>query len=1121
MTDKTGAPDERGRLSRRNFLTVSSAGAGGLVAWSVLGGDSTSVAATPARGPATRVVAFNTGWLFGEAATGSAQPGFDDSGYVTVTLPHTVVPLSWRNWDPNGWQKVWTYRNRFDTPGELTGMRTFLDFAAAMTHATATLNGHEVADHLGGYLPFSCEITDQLLAGNNVLALTLDSKFNFDVPPDRPAPYAPTSVDYWQPGGIYRDVTLRAVPQVFIADVFAKPTNVLDAGARQVEVQCTVDAAVVPAGASRLVVDLRDGDRKVASTSVPVTIGAAGRTTVTATLTGLSGVKLWDVNSPTLYTVTTTLMVNDTALHDYQVRIGFREARFELNGFFLNGRRVKLFGLNRHQFYPYAGGAMPDRVQRKDAEILRRELNCNMVRCSHYPQAEAFYDACDELGLMAWDEAPAWGYLGDAAWKALAYRDVGEMVRRDRNHPSVIIWGARLNETRDDVAFYTSTRDLAHSLDDSRPTVGAMVAGTYNTPNYVQDVFSYNDYASSTGPNGEKQPELLAPRTDRPYMVSETVGTLSGPAIFYRRTDTQDVQQGQATAHGRVHNIGASDDRYCGILPWSGYDYPSGLGNQYQGVKYTGVIDLFRVPKPGAAIYQSQVDPHTRAVIAPAFYWDFGVTSPVSTLSNAMICANLDRLEIYVGDTHLATARPDTVNYGHLRYPPSFVDFSKVDGSSHPELRIDGYLGATKVTSRSFSSDPSGDVLSLTADDAKLVADGVDATRVVFRALDKYGAPRPYVAGQVLLSVDGPAMLVGDNPFAFGDAGAVGAVWVRTLPNSPGTVTLRASHPTLGAAEVAIRATQASPGGPPAPYGALDVQAAPTVLAPGSSTEVSATFTNQGNPNLDDVKLAIQLPDGWTAQPLKATTFQRLRSGQSVEAKWQVSVPADATPGQFDVTVQASFTAGARRGVTKAGVSLLVPYASLEKAFNNVGISDDSNVNGANLDGVGNSLSEQALTVAGLPPGAAVSHGRLTFTWPDAAAGQRDNVVAEGQAVLVAGSGSTLGFLGVGSPGNEGGTGTVYYADGSSSDYRVTLDNYFNAPGPENDAIATMPYINDSNPASNGGHAGRRNHTARVFYAGVPVTSGKTVKAVLLPSGGTTPPSGRITGMHVFAIAVG
>jgi beta-galactosidase len=752
-----------------------------------------------------RTVSFGAGWLFGAYTDGCELPGFDDSALAPVTLPHTVAPLSWQDWDPASWERAWVYRKRFDAPPGHGGQRVFLDFAAAMTHATVTLNGTQVADHLGGYLPFSAEITGLLHPEGNVLAVRLDSGFNLNVPPDRPAPEPTTSVDYWQPGGLYRDVRLRTVPQAFLADVFAKPVHVLDPAARQVVVQATVDAADATSPA-HVAVELLDDGRVISSARVQTQIAGPGQVTVTATLSGLADAGLWDTGHPRLYTVLTRLVAGGEHIHEHRVRIGFREARFELDGFYLNGRRVKLFGADRHQFFPFAGGAMPARVQARDAEIMRRELNCTMVRCSHYPQAEAFFDACDELGLMAWEEAPGWGYLGDDAWKALAYRDIGEMIVRDRNHPSIIVWGARLNETPNDTAFYTSTNELAHALDDSRPTAGAM-AGQRLTADYQQDVFGEDDYSSVKDPDGVKEPVLQPPVTGagKPYLVSEAVGTLSGPAIYYRRTDSQAVQQGQATAHARVHDLAAADDRYCGLLAWSGFDYPSGSGNQYRGVKYTGVVDLFRIPKPGAAIYQAQADPRVRPVIAPAFYWDFGPQSPVTALPAAMICANLDRLEVYVGGEHVATLTPDRAGYPHLPYPPSFADFRAVDGSAFPELRIDGYLGDDQVASRCLSSDPSGDVLTLAADHAEIDADGTDATRLEFRAADRYGAPRPYVTGQVTLAVEGPAILVGESPFDFAAAGGGGAVWIRSRPGEAGTVTVRASHPRLGGAEARIR----------------------------------------------------------------------------------------------------------------------------------------------------------------------------------------------------------------------------------------------------------------------------------------------------------------------------
>jgi len=756
------------------------------------------------------VIPFGAGWRFGPASAGSSLPGFDDSAFATVTLPHTVAPLSWQDWDPASWERVWVYRKHFDAPPGADGMRVFLDFDGALTHSTVTLNGTGVGDYLGGYLPFSCEITGLVEPAGNVLAVQLDSTFNLNVPPDRPAPAVSTSVDFWQPGGIYREVRLRVVPQAFLADVFAKPVNVLDPATRQVVVQVTVDAAAVPDvgsdGRFEVAVALHDEDRVVAEGRAPVALAAPGQATAAVTLAGLGDITLWDLDQPKLYHVVASLLADARPVHEHRVRTGFREAVFAADGFYLNGRRVQLFGVNRHQFFPFAGGAMPGRVQARDAQIIRRELNCTMVRCSHYPQSEAFLDACDELGLLAWEEAPGWGYLGDQAWLTLAARDIADMIVRDRNHPSIVIWGARLNETPGNTAFYTATNQLAHALDDSRPTAGAM-AGMRLTTDYQQDVFAENDYSSVTLA-GVKQPTLEPPvdGVGRPYLVTEAVGTLSGPARFYRRTDVQAVQQGQAVAHARVHNIAAADPRYCGVLAWSGIDYPSGAGgNVYRGVKYTGVIDLFRVAKPGAAIYQAQVDPQVRPVIAPAFYWDFGPSSPVTSLAGAMICSNLDRLEVYVGGAHFASVTPDTANYGSLAHPPSFVDFRGVDGSSRPDLRIDGYLGSELVMSRSLSSDASLDSLWLAADDDEIAGDGADATRVAFRAVDRYGASRPFVTGSVTLSVSGPAVLVGESPFDFAAAGGAGAVWIRSLPDSAGAVVVSASHPVLGRAVARVR----------------------------------------------------------------------------------------------------------------------------------------------------------------------------------------------------------------------------------------------------------------------------------------------------------------------------
>ena len=183
-----------------------------------------------------------------------------------------------------------------------------------------------------------------------------------------------------------------------------------------VDVQLTIDAAGPVAGPVAISAVVRDGGRMLGSASGTVSVTSGGTTTVTLSVGGLSGVTLWSPDTPKLYQVTAMLVANGVT-HSYDVNTGFRQATFATDGFHLNGQRLEIFGLNRHQLFPYTGMAASARLQRRDAEILRTELNCNMVRCSHYPQSPDFLDACDELGLMVWEEPPGWQYIGDAAFQ--------------------------------------------------------------------------------------------------------------------------------------------------------------------------------------------------------------------------------------------------------------------------------------------------------------------------------------------------------------------------------------------------------------------------------------------------------------------------------------------------------------------------------------------------------------------------------------------------------------------------------------------------------------------------------------------------------------------------------
>jgi len=800
--------DERRRISRRALLQAALIGGAGIAALPLLAVIARLTKSGPQ--PVDIVYPLNTDWLFG----GVYHPGaesviHDDSAFAKVTLPHSVAEQSWRNWSPRSWQKVFIYRRHFNGAPLFAktkpGYRVFADFDGVMVNSTVFCNDQAVATHQGGYLPFSAELTGQLKHGKNVLSVVVDSR-SLPVPPIGVGA-GPGSVDFMQPGGIYRDVSLRVVPQVFISDMFAMPANVLTTNP-QVDVQCTVNAAQKAHGPATLLVELLDGDgtQTIASKWLTLDISKPGLGSASLSLSGFGQVRLWSPDDPALYTVRATLTVPGIGAHVTTRRIGFREASFRPDGFYLNGRRLQLFGLNRHQLYPYTGMAMPARVQRKDAEILRNVFNCNMVRCSHYPQSPHFLDACDELGLMVWEEAPGWDHVSTVtSWQSLVVQNVKDMITRDRSRPSVIIWGTRLNETSDFPGLWAATRQAARELDPSRPSSGAM--DTHDTTYWNEDVFAFNDY--SVDPHSGTA-ELFPPLPGVPYLITESVGVVEAKPQHFAWTDPPALLARQAALHAQAHSAARSDQRYAGMLAWAGFDYSSIRGGWPQYLKWAGVADGFRVPKPGAAIYQSQVDPRVQAVIVPAFFWEPGGAQ----LTGAMIASNCEQLAIFVSGKRMATVLPaaDSPLYQHLLYPPFLITLPPAKDT---DLLIQGFVGGQQVAELRMSANPARDRLRMTIDDTAITADGSDATRVVFRVADAYGNLRRLATGQVTLRLTGPGVLIGDNPFALGAYGGLGAAWVRSVAGLMGTITVSATHPTLGRAQVQVESVQADTGTAP------------------------------------------------------------------------------------------------------------------------------------------------------------------------------------------------------------------------------------------------------------------------------------------------------------------
>ncbi|MEO8397665.1 MAG: glycoside hydrolase family 2 TIM barrel-domain containing protein, partial [Chloroflexota bacterium] len=556
------------------------------------------------------------------------------------------IVLPYHNFDNLEYQFISTYRKRFTLPEPLNGRRLFIEFDGAMTSSQVSINGRTLGEQDGGYVPFSFDLTDFLRDGENMLQVRLDATERSDVPPNG---YV---VDYLTFGGIYREVRLRYVEPTYIKDVFVKTFDVLS---DKVRVECDItlkNAGSSPfSGKLAVMIDKPNGSGLVGSEQA-VTLTAQGENVVNVTFDAAAlqaPVSLWTPDSPDRYTVSVflqpptqdgSLVFSDANAEDaVEHRFGFRDAIFKDDGFYLNGAHFKLIGLNRHQTYPYIGGAAPERLQRKDADILKDELGVNLVRTSHYPQSPHFIERCDEIGLLVMEEIPGWQFIGDSDWKALSLRDVEAMIVRDRNHPSIVLWGVRINESRDDEAFYKATNKLAHDLDPTRQTGGVRY---FQDSQFLEDVFTYNDFSNT----------VVEPK-QTPHLITEFNGHMFPTKTF----DQEERQMEHALRHARIQDKQLGMRNIAGAVGWCAFDYNThrefGSGDR---ICYHGVMDIFRLPKFAADFYAAQgvKAPFVRA----ATFWTLGDRS-ASGVDPLYVFSNCDEIDVFLGEDHFGRFQPD------------------------------------------------------------------------------------------------------------------------------------------------------------------------------------------------------------------------------------------------------------------------------------------------------------------------------------------------------------------------------------------------------------------------------------------------------------------------------
>ncbi len=714
---------------------------------------------------------FNKDWLF------AAQPlkmDVPDGEFKAITLPHTNKTFPHHNFDNKTYQFISTYRKRFSFFRDAEQSLVFLDFEGVMLACTVYLNGKWVGENRGGFSSFSFNLTSELNEGENILSVFVDSREREDIPP-----YGHL-VDYLTFGGIYRDVYLRVVHPTHIENTFIQTPNILESP----QVYCATNLSRYERGLTLKAALINPEGKQISSVQEIIT-----ENPTCFEFNSLPNVDLWSVEAPNLYTLELTLFKDNQPIDATSSRFGFRDCEFKADGgFYLNGEPLKLVGLNRHQTYPYIGAAAPPRLQRQDADIIKYELGCNIVRTSHYPQSPHFLNRCDEIGLLVFEETTGWQHIGDEKWKAISLNELEGMIKRDRNHPSIILWGVRINESADDDAFYSQTNALAHQLDPTRQTGGVRC---FLGSSFLEDVFTYNDFSNS----------VVEPK-EQPYLITEFAGHMFPTKSW----DNEERLIAHALLHARITDQQLGNPKIAGAIGWCAFDYNThiefGSGDR---ICYHGVMDIFRQPKWAAYLYQSQQSPSQRIVLQAATHWTMGDrngggNNPITIFSNC------DEIEVFFGEEKVGRFTPDRETYPHLPHPPFTIPiaerFSAWGRAGVNDLHLVGYITNEAVAEKWVASSQLPVKLDLSTDTDQLFADGADMTRLTFRVTDKYGNPLPYATQVIRFDLEGPAELIGENPFPL--IGGQGALFIKAQ-HQVGAVTVHAKTPGLPDATTALK----------------------------------------------------------------------------------------------------------------------------------------------------------------------------------------------------------------------------------------------------------------------------------------------------------------------------
>ena len=726
-----------------------------------------------------QVYDFNSGWRFhlGDVPDGGAA-GLDDSKWEVVSTPHTVQLMPAEASGCRNYQGVAWYRKHFTVPEETAGKDVTLHFEGIMGKQKIYVNGRLVKEHLGGYLPVTVSLTENGVKPGEecVVAVMADNSDDKDFPPGKKQ----HSLDFAYHGGIYRDVWMIAKSPVAITDaieadkvagggVFVHFDNISDKGT---DVNVNTDVANSSSRTRKVTVETTLMDpqgRLVRRVSNPVSI-KPGETRTVAQSIHVKNPELWSPDTPSLYRVESRVKEGKTSIDGGVTRVGIRSFEFDGDkGFILNGKPFgQLVGANRHQDFAYVGNALPNSQQWRDAKRLR-DAGCRIIRVAHYPQDPSFMDACDELGMFVIVATPGWQYWNkDPKFAGYVHRNTREIIRRDRNHPSVLMWEPILNETRYPENF--SLEALQITKDEypypGRPIAAADMhsAGVKENYDLVYGWPGDDEKADAPRQNiftrewGENVDDWYAHNNDNRASRSWGERPMKVQALSLAKT---------------YDGLYRTTGKFIGGAQWHPFDHQRGYHpDPYWG----GIYDAFRQPKYAYHMFRSQTAhdlDHPVAESGPMVY----IMHEMSQFSepDVVVFSNCDSVRLSVYDGARSWILPVKHEAGHMPSAPVVFkdvwDFWEARDYSYTKknwqavnMVAEGIVdGKVVATQRKMPSRRSTKLRLYTDWEGKpLVADGSDFIVVVAEVTDDNGNVRRLAKENIVFTVEGEGEIIGD-----------------------------------------------------------------------------------------------------------------------------------------------------------------------------------------------------------------------------------------------------------------------------------------------------------------------------------------------------------------------